>query len=159
MSKDDDLKFMQAALEEARKGLQEGGIPIGAVLVRDGKIIGRGHNRRVQHGDPTAHGEIDCLRNAGRIGSYARTTMYSTLMPCSLCGGAMVLFQIPRVVAGENRTFKSSSDYMRSQQIEVVDLDSSECFDLMQKWIKENPKLWAEDIGLLPEADAKAVLA
>jgi cytosine deaminase len=147
-----DLKFMQAALEEARQGLQEGGIPIGAVLVRDGKIIGRGHNRRVQQGDPTAHAEIDCLRNAGRVGSYNGTVMYSTLMPCFLCGGAAALFRIPRVVAGENRTFKSSSDFMRSQGIDVVDMDLSECFEMMRKWIEENPTLWAEDIGLLPDS-------
>lgn len=140
---------MRAAIEEARLGLQEGGIPIGSVLVRDGKIIARGHNRRVQHKDPTAHAEIDCLRNAGRIGSYKDTVLYSTLMPCALCAGASVQFAIPRVVAGENRTFRSSADYMVSQGIEVVDLDLPECFRMMQEFIQANPQLWAEDIGEL----------
>lgn len=144
-----DLQFMQAAIEEARLGLSEGGIPIGSVLVKVGKVIGRGHNRRVQHDDPTAHAEIDCLRNAGRIGTYENTVLYSTLMPCALCAGASVQFAIPRVVAGENRTFKSSSEYMRARGIEVIDLDLDECFNMMQQFIRQNPKLWAEDIGEL----------
>jgi cytosine/creatinine deaminase len=142
-------EFMRIAIEEARIGLSEGGIPIGSVLVRDGKVIGRGHNRRVQHGDPTAHGEIDCLRNAGRIGTYAGTVLYSTLMPCALCAGASVQLKIPKVIAGENRTFQSSSDFMRSNGIEVIDLDLDECYQMMQQFIKENPVLWKEDIGEL----------
>jgi len=142
-------EFMRAAIEEARLGLKEGGIPIGSILVKDGKIIGRGHNRRVQHGDPTAHGEIDCLRNAGRIGSYAGTVLYSTLMPCAMCAGASVMLKIPKVVAGENRTFQSSSEYMRSMGIEVVDLDLDECYEMMQEFIRNNPVLWKEDIGEL----------
>lgn len=141
--------FMRAAIEEAQLGLKEGGIPIGSVLVKDGKIIGRGHNRRVQHNDPTAHAEIDCLRNAGRIGSYAGTVLYSTLMPCCLCGGAAVQLKVPKVIAAENRTFDSSIEFMRSSGIEVVDLDLQECYDMMQKFIKENPVLWKEDIGEL----------
>jgi cytosine deaminase len=144
-----DLEFMREAIAEARLGLSEGGIPIGSVLVKDGKIIGRGHNRRVQHKDPTAHAEIDCLRNAGRIGSYKGTVLYSTLMPCALCAGAAVQFAIPRVVAGENRTFVSSSDYMQSKGVEVVDMNLDECYAMMQQFIKDNPKLWAEDIGEL----------
>jgi cytosine/creatinine deaminase len=142
-------EFMRAAIEEARLGLKEGGIPIGSVLVKDGKIIGRGHNRRVQHGDPTAHAEIDCLRNAGRIGTYAGTVLYSTLMPCALCAGASVQLKVPKVVAGENRTFRSSSDFMSANGIEVVDLDLDECYDMMQAFIRENPVLWKEDIGEL----------
>jgi creatinine deaminase len=142
-------EFMKMAIEEARAGLAEGGIPIGSVLVKDGKVIGRGHNRRVQHGDPTAHGEIDCLRNAGRVGSYASTILYSTLMPCAMCAGASVQLRVPKVVAGENRTFQSSSDFMRSNGIEVVDLDLDECYNMMQEFIRNNPVLWKEDIGEL----------
>lgn len=142
-------KFMKAAIKEAMIGRAEGGIPIGSVLVRDGEIIGRGHNRRVQHDDPTAHAEIDCLRNAGRIGTYKGTVLYSTLMPCCLCGGASVQLKIPRVVAGENRTFQSSIDFMRANGIDVVDLDLDECYEMMQQFIRENPELWKEDIGEL----------
>lgn len=142
-------EFMRLAIEEARKGLAEGGIPIGSVLVKDGKAIGRGHNRRVQSDDPTAHAEIECLRNAGRIGSYAGTVLYSTLMPCALCAGASVQLKVPKVVAGENRTFQSSSEFMRANGIEVIDLDLDECYQMMQKFIAENPVLWKEDIGEL----------
>ena len=139
--------FLKAAIEEARKGLAEGGIPIGAVLVKGKKIIGRGHNRRVQHGDPIAHAEIDCLQNAGRICSYKGTTLYSTLMPCYLCAGAVVQFGIKKVIAGESRTFPGAKEFMVSHGVEVIDLDDKECYALMQEFIKKNPDLWNEDIG------------
>lgn len=140
-------EFMKAAFEEAQKGFAEGGIPIGSVLVRDGKILGRGYNRRVQNNDPTAHAEIDCLRNAGRLGSYKNTVLYSTLMPCALCAGAAVQFQIPKVVGGENRTFQSSRFFMQTNGIDVVDQNLEECYQLLQDFIKRNPEIWKEDIG------------
>ncbi|MFA6029791.1 MAG: nucleoside deaminase [Elusimicrobiota bacterium] len=139
--------FLQAALDEAKKGLREGGIPIGSVLVRDGKIVGRGHNRRVQDGDPVTHAEIDCLRRAGRVGSYAGAVLYSTLMPCYLCSGAVVQFGIKKVVAGESRTFPGGPEFMRAHGVEVVDADDAECAALMRDFIAKNPKLWDEDIG------------
>jgi len=139
--------FLKAAIEEAKKGLAEGGIPIGSVLVKGKKIIGRGHNRRVQHSDPIAHAEIDCLQNAGRIGSYKGTTLYSTLMPCYLCAGAVVQFGIKKVIAGESRTFPGAKEFMVSHGVEVIDLDDKECYELMQEFIKKNPDLWNEDIG------------
>ena len=139
--------FMQAAIDEARAGLSEGGIPIGSVLVQGGKIIGRGHNRRVQQGDPILHAEIDCLRNAGRIGSYVDTVLYSTLMPCPLCSGAAVLFKVPKVIVGESRTFAGAPDYMRAHGIEVLDMDLDECVQMMRAFIAANPRLWDEDIG------------
>jgi cytosine/creatinine deaminase len=142
-------KFMQAAIEEAKKGLKEGGIPIGSVLVRDNTIIGRGHNRRVQENDPVIHAEIDCLRNAGRIGVYKDTTLYSTLMPCYLCAGASVQFGIKKVIAGENESFKGAKEFMESRGIEVINLDLDECKNLMKDFIKGNPELWFEDIGEL----------
>ena len=138
---------MQAAIEEARKGLAEGGIPIGSVLVRDGKIIARGHNRRVQNGDPMAHAEIDCLQNAGRIGSYKDTVLYSTLMPCYLCSGAVVQFGIHSVMVGESKTFPGGPEFMRSHGVEVIDFENEECISMMETFIKENPELWNEDIG------------
>src|SRR6185503_17257596 len=140
-------EFMQAAIAEARQGISEGGIPIGSVLVRDGKIIGRGHNKRVQDGDPVTHAEIDCLRNAGRLGSFHNTVLYSTLMPCYLCAGATVQFGIKKVIVGESRTFPGAVDFMRSHGVEVIDLDLPECVDVMRKFIAENPELWNEDIG------------
>lgn len=140
--------FLAAALEEARQGLREKGIPIGSVLVRDGRIVGRGHNRRVQEGDPTAHAEIDCLRKAGRLGRYAGTILYSTLMPCYLCSGAVVQFGIKKVVAGESRNFAGAPDFLRSHGVEVTDLADDECVALMERFIRENPALWNEDIGL-----------
>jgi cytosine deaminase len=142
-------KFMQAALDEARKGLAEGGIPIGSVLVRDGEIIGRGHNKRVQEGDPILHAEIDCLRNAGRIGSYQNTVLYSTLSPCYLCSGAIVQFGIPVVMAGEAETFPGAPEFLREHHVVVTNFDLSECKDLMRNFIAEHPDLWAEDIGEL----------
>lgn len=141
--------FMRAAIEEARKGLAEGGIPIGSVLVKDGEIIGRGHNKRVQDGDPITHAEIDCLRNAGRVGSYRDTVLYSTLMPCYLCSGAVVQFAIPRVVAGENETFEGDIDFLQQHGVEVTNLDLAECKQLMREFKQAHPELWKEDIGEL----------
>jgi len=139
--------YMQIALNEAKKGLGEGGIPIGSVLVENGKIIGRGHNERVQKSDPMAHAEIVCLRNAGRVINYENSTLFSTLMPCYLCAGAVVQFGIKKVVVGESRNFKGAPDFMREQGVEVTILDEKECYDLMAGFIKNNPKLWNEDIG------------
>jgi creatinine deaminase len=138
---------MQAAIAEARKGLAEGGIPIGSVLVRNGEIIGRGHNQRVQRQSPTLHAEIDCIENAGRQESYADTTLYSTLMPCYLCAGAAVQFGIRRVIAGESRTFGGAKDLLLQHGIEVIDLDLDECVRMMESFIAEHPQLWNEDIG------------
>jgi cytosine deaminase len=138
---------MQAAIAQAKQGKQEGGIPIGSVLVKDGKIIGRGHNKRVQESDPVTHAEIDCLRNAGRIGRYKGTTLYSTLMPCYLCAGAIVQFGIKKVIAGESRTFPGAREFMISHGVEVVDLDLDQCEQLMSEFIKSSPQLWNEDIG------------
>jgi cytosine deaminase len=142
-------QFMREAIVEAKKGLSEGGVPIGSVLVRDGQIIGRGYNRRVQHGDPTAHAEINCLKNAGRIGSYQNTVLYSTLMPCALCAGASIQFKVPVVVAGEDRTFPSARKWMEQAGITVVDMNLDECYELIQKFARENPEVWQEDIGEL----------
>lgn len=135
-------------MDEARQGLAEGGIPIGSVLVKDGKIIGRGHNRRVQQGDPMAHAEIDCLKNAGRIGAYKGTVLYSTLMPCYLCSGAVVQFGIKKVFAGESQTFPGGPEFMRAHGVTVVDLNDSQCVALMRRFIAEKPALWNEDIGV-----------
>jgi cytosine/creatinine deaminase len=140
-------EFMQAAIQQAKQGRQEGGIPIGSVLVKDGKILGRGHNKRVQDGDPVTHAEIDCLRNAGRIVSYRGTTLYSTLMPCYLCAGAVVQFGIKKVIAGESRTFPGAKEFMVSHGVEVIDLNLNECEQMMSDFITKNPELWNEDIG------------
>jgi cytosine deaminase len=142
-------QFMQAAIAEARQGLQEGGIPIGSVLVKEGQIVGRGHNRRVQQNNPILHAEIDCLQNAGRIGQYQGTVLYSTLMPCYLCAGAVVQFGIKTVIAGESATFPGTKAFMESRGVEVVDLDLPECKQLMRDFIEKNPLLWNEDIGTL----------
>lgn len=139
--------FMAAAIAQARQGLAEGGIPIGSVLVKDGQILGQGHNKRVQDGDPVTHAEIDCLRNAGRIGSYRDTVLYSTLMPCYLCAGAVVQFGIKTVIAGESKTFAGARAFMESHGVEVRDLDLPECKQLMQDFIENHPRLWNEDIG------------
>ncbi|MFM9052525.1 MAG: nucleoside deaminase [Bacteroidota bacterium] len=144
MSTDD---FMKEAIAEARLGWYEGGIPIGSVMVRNGEIIGRGHNQRVQKGDPVTHAEIDCLRNAGRIGNYKDVVLYSTLMPCYLCAGAVVQFGIKKVVVGENTTFQGAEEFMRSHGVDVVNLQDAECIELMERMIKEKPQLWNEDIG------------
>lgn len=139
---------MKAAIDEAKQGLKENGIPIGSVLVKDGKIVGQGHNKRVQDGDPVTHAEIDCLRNAGRIGSYKGTTLYSTLMPCYLCAGAVVQFGIKKVYVGESKTFSGAKEFMQAHGVEVIDLDLEECKELMKKFIAEKPELWNEDIGV-----------
>jgi len=139
--------FMAVAISEAKLGLSEGGIPIGSVLVKDEKIVGRGHNKRVQDNDPVTHAEIDCLRNAGRIGNYKETTLYSTLMHCYLCAGAVVQFGIKKVIAGESATFPGAKEFMESHGVEVVDLDLDECKQLMSQFIESNPQLWNEDIG------------
>jgi cytosine deaminase len=143
--------FLRAAMEEARKGLSKGGIPIGSVLVIDGKIAGRGHNQRVQQGSVIRHAEMDCLENAGRLqpSDYRRSTLYSTLSPCDMCSGAVLLYKIPRVIIGENRTFKGPQDYVSSRGVDVQVVDSLECVDLMQQFIREHPTLWNEDIGEL----------
>ena len=139
--------FLQEAIEEAKKGLKEGGIPIGSVLVKDGKIIARGHNKRVQENNPMVHAEIDCLINAGRISSYKGTTLYSTLMPCYLCAGAVVQFGIKKVIAGESITFPGASEFMRQHNVEIVDMNDAECIKMMTEFISANPELWNEDIG------------
>jgi len=140
-------KYIEAAIQEAKKSFAKGGIPIGSVLVKEGKIIGRGHNQRVQKNDPMAHAEIDCLRNAGRIGSYKETVLYSTLMPCYLCGGAVVQFGIKKVIVGESRTFEGCEKFMKQHGVEVINLDNNECISMMQDFIKKNHDLWFEDIG------------
>ena len=142
-------EFLEAAIEEAKKGLEEGGIPIGSVLVIDGKIVGRGHNQRVQKGSAVLHAEMDCLENAGRLKAveYRRATLYSTLSPCDMCSGTVLLYGIPKVVVGENRTFQGPEDYVRSRGVDVVVVDSPECRRLMETFIKDHPKLWNEDIG------------
>jgi len=142
-------KFLEASIEEAKKGMAEGGIPIGSVLVIDDRIVGRGHNQRVQKGSAVLHAEMDCLENAGRIkaSDYRRATLYSTLSPCDMCSGAVLLYGIPKVVIGENRTFCGPEDYVRSRGVEVVIIDNQECFQLMETFIENNPELWNEDIG------------
>ena len=143
-------EFMAAALEEARQGLAEGGIPIGSVLVLDGKIVGRGHNRRVQKGSPTLHAEMDCLENAGRLKAkdYQRAVLYSTLSPCDMCSGTVLLYKIPKVIIGENKTFQGPEDYVRSRGVELVILNLPECISLMEEFIAARPELWNEDIGV-----------
>ena len=143
-----DDPFMQAAIDEALQGLVEGGIPIGSALVKNGQLVGRGHNKRVQDGDPVTHAETDCLRNAGRLGSYRGCTLYSTLMPCYFCAGAAVQFGIKRVIVGESRNFSGVPEFMREHGIEVVDLDLPECHEMFARWIAEHPTLWNEDIGV-----------
>ncbi|MBS1945984.1 MAG: nucleoside deaminase [Bacteroidetes bacterium] len=140
-------QFMQAAIDEARKGLAEGGIPIGSVLVKDGKLIASGHNKRVQEQNPILHGEMDCLNNAGRIGSYRNTVIYSTLMPCYMCAGTIVQFKIPKVIVGESRTFPGARAFMEAHGVEVIDLDLPECVRMMKEFIAAKPELWNEDIG------------
>ena len=138
---------MAEAIAQARQGLSEGGIPIGSVIVKDRQIVGRGHNKRVQDNDPVTHAEIDCLRNAGRIGNYKDTTLYSTLMPCYLCAGAVVQFGIKKVIAGESETFAGAKEFMESHGVEVIDLNLDECKQLMRGFIQNNSTLWNEDIG------------
>ena len=142
--------FLNAAIAQARKSLSEGGIPIGSVLVHEGRIIGQGHNCRVQTGSPIDHGEMNCLRNAGRLPArvYQKCTIYSTLSPCPMCSGAIVLYKIPHVIVGENRTFRGPEDYMRDNGIQVDVVQDGECIELMAGFIKARPELWNEDIGV-----------
>ncbi len=141
--------FLEAAIEQAKKGLRDGGIPIGSVLVVDGQVVGRGHNQRVQKGSAVLHAEMDCLEKAGRLNAsdYRRSILYSTLSPCDMCSGAVLLYGIPKVVVGENRTFHGPEDYVRSRGVEVEIVDDPECVSLMTEFIVANPELWDEDIG------------
>jgi len=143
-------EFLTAALKEAQKGYEEGGIPIGSVLVHQGKIIGRGHNRRVQKGSVVLHGEMDALENAGRqrAAVYQECTIYTTLSPCSMCAGTILLYGIPKVVIGENQTFQGEEEWLLSKGVEVIILEDENCYELMQKFIREQPELWNEDIGV-----------
>jgi creatinine deaminase len=141
--------FLQAAIDEARLGLAEGGIPIGSVLVHDGRIVGRGHNRRIQRGSPTLHGEMDALENAGRLPArvYRECVIYTTLSPCSMCTGAILLYGIRRVVVGENRTFMGDEELLRARGVEVEVVQDAQCIDLMTAFIRDHAELWNEDIG------------
>ena len=143
-------KFMKAAIEEAEKGLNEGGIPIGSVLVIDDQIVGRGHNKRVQKDSAILHAEMDCIENAGRLSAkdYQKATLYSTLSPCDMCSGTAILYQIPKVVVGENKTFKGPEDYVKSCGVELIILNDERCIKLMENFIKSKPELWNEDIGV-----------
>ncbi len=143
-------KFLEAAFNEANKGLEEGGIPIGSVLVIDDKIVGRGHNRRVQKSSAILHAEMDCFENAGRltISDYKKATLYSTLSPCDMCSGTSLLYKIPKIVIGENKTFQGPEDYLRSRGVELEILNDPECIRLMEDFIKAKPDLWNEDIGV-----------
>lgn len=140
---------MQEAIRQARKSLREGGIPIGSALVKNGQLVASGHNKRVQEDNPILHGEMDCLNNAGRVGSFRNTVIYSTLMPCYMCAGTIVQFKIPKVIVGESRTFAGARAFMEEHGVEVIDLDLPECVDLMNGFIAEKPALWNEDIGEL----------
>jgi len=142
--------FLRAAIEEARQGLSEGGIPIGSVLVIDGRIVGRGHNRRIQRGSAILHAEMDCIERAGRLmaADYRRSTLYSTLSPCDMCSGTALLYGIPRIVIGESRTFQGPEDYVRSRGVELTIVDDLECVQLMREFIAARPELWNEDIGV-----------
>lgn len=142
-------EFMRAAIEQAAKSASEGGIPIGSVLVKNGKIVARGHNKRVQENNPILHGEMDCLNNAGRIGNFRGTVIYSTLMPCYMCAGTIVQFKIPKVVVGESRTFDGAREFMEQHGVEVIDLDLDQCAEMMQRFIDHKPEIWNEDIGEL----------
>ena len=142
-------EFMQAAIAEAEQGMAEGGIPIGSVIVFEGRIIGRGHNRRVQNGSPILHGEMDAFENAGRqpASVYRQCTLYTTLSPCSMCSGAILLYGIPRVIIGENRSFMGEEELLRSRGVELAVLDDPRCIELMARMMREKPQLWNEDIG------------
>jgi len=146
-----DLRHLDAAIAAARAGMASGGIPIGAALVVDGEVLAVGHNKRVQEGSPIKHGETDCLENAGRLpaSTYAKATMVTTLSPCDMCTGAILLYGIPRVVIGENRTFYGGEDYLRQRGVEVLVVDSAECVEMMTEFIAANPTLWNEDIGVV----------
>lgn len=142
-------EYMEEAINEAKKGLEEGGIPIGSVLVIDGKIVGRGHNQRIQKGSAVLHAEMDCLENAGRLTAkdYRNSVLFSTLSPCDMCSGAVLLYGIPKVIVGENVTFQGPEVYLRKRGVDVVVLNDVECIEMMRKFIEENPILWNEDIG------------
>ncbi len=142
-------EFLEAAIEEARKGQDAGGVPIGSVLVIGDRIVGRGHNQRIQKGSSVLHAEMDCLEHAGRLSAadYRGSVLYSTLSPCDMCSGAILLYRIPRVVVGENRTFQGPEDYLRSRGVDLEIVDSAECYKLMVDFISSNPSLWNEDIG------------
>lgn len=145
-----DMYFLQEAIAEAKKGYEEGGIPIGSVLVHSGEIIGRGHNKRIQEGSVILHGEMDALEDAGRQSAsvYRSCTLYTTLSPCPMCSGTILLYGIPRVVIGENQTFMGEEDLLRSRGVEVIVIQKQECIDLMDKFIAEKPEVWNEDIGV-----------
>ncbi len=142
-------EYMKEAIDEAKKGLSEGGIPIGSVLVIDGKIVGRGHNRRIQKSSAILHAEMDCLENAGRLTAkdYRKSVLFSTLSPCDMCSGAVLLYGIPEVVVGENTTFQGPEEYLRQRGVDITVLNDVECIEIMEKFIEENPTLWNEDIG------------
>lgn len=146
-----EREFLQAAIDEAKLGLAEGGIPIGSVLVIDGQIVGRGHNRRVQRGSAILHAEMDAIENAGRLraSDYRRSVLYSTLSPCDMCSGTALLYRIPRIVIGENRTFRGPEDYVRSRGVTLEIVDDAECVRLMEEFIRSTPSLWNEDIGVV----------
>jgi cytosine/creatinine deaminase len=145
-----DNRFLEAAIEQAEKSLAEGGIPIGAVLVHEGRILGRGHNCRVQTGSPIDHGEMNCLRNAGRLAAaiYRNSTLYTTLSPCPMCSGAIVLYKIPRVVIGENQTFLGAEEYLRANGVDLRVVQDANCIRMMTGFIAAQPELWREDIGV-----------
>lgn len=147
---DPDQRFLEAAIAQAQLGLNDGGIPIGSVLVIDGEIVGQGHNRRVQHGSAILHAEMDCLENAGRLSAkdYGRATLYSTLSPCDMCSGASLLYKIPRIVVGENINFQGPENYVRSRGVELEILNDAQCVAMMREFIEQFPQLWNEDIGV-----------
>ena len=147
MLSETDNKMLRIAYEEAKAGFDEGGCPIGSVLERGGKVVAQGRNQRVQGGDPIAHGEMDCLRKAGRQRSYKGMTLYTSLSPCMMCSGTIIQFGIPRVVVGENKNFGGNEDFLRSKGVEVIVADDPDCIALMQRFIDEKPELWAEDIA------------
>lgn len=142
-------EFMKLAIAQAKKSLDEGGIPIGSVLIKSGNLVAQGHNKRVQENNPILHGEMDCLNNAGRIGSFKDTVIYSTLMPCYMCAGTIVQFKIPKVIVGESKTFPGAKEFMMEHGVEVIDLNLPECIEMMKSFIKEHPSIWNEDIGEL----------
>ena len=157
---EDDKRFLSVAIAEAKQGLKEGGIPIGSCIVHKGKVLGAGHNRRVQKGSVILHGEMDALENAGRYPAkvYQESTLYTTLSPCSMCTGAILLYGIPRVVIGENKTFMGEEDLLRSKGVQVTVLQDEECMTMMKNFIRDSPKLWAEDIGEVFDGKEKASL-
>lgn len=149
MSDSNTDPYLRAAIEEAKKGLDEGGIPIGSVLVIDDRIVGRGHNRRLQKGSSILHAEMDCIENAGRLPPehYRRATLYSTLSPCDMCSGTVLLYKIPTIIVGENVTFRGPEGYLESRGVDVKVLDDGECVGMMESFIRDHPALWNEDIG------------